>query len=209
MTEQFIRQYDILQPSNFKIHIVGAGGIGSPTALVLAKMGYQDITVHDFDAVEEHNTASQFYRLDQLGKPKLEALKENILAFTGVEIKTAEGNVDRISNSDIIVMAVDNMKSRQEIYKNSLGYRFYVDGRMGGQVFNLYAFTPFNAFKYDKTLYSDEEAEEVPCTAKAIAYNTFGIASYIANLIKRFDRNESYPFEINGDYVNCKLYSSN
>ncbi len=204
-----LRHYDIVRPSPLKIAIIGAGGIGSMVALTLAKIGYQDITVYDHDRVEEHNVASQFYRLSDLGRSKLDALKENVLAFTGVHIRTSEGEVSALSNcADIIVMAIDNMRSRKQIFENSSGYQLYIDGRMGGQIYNIFSFTPFDSMRYQTTLFTDDEADPTPCTAKAIAYNTFGIASQIANIIKRFDKKESFPFEINGDYVNIKLHTS-
>ena len=78
--ERYKRQYDFVKFDELKlpIHVIGAGGVGSWTALLLAKMGCQDITVYDMDEVEDHNVASQFYSEDQLGMNKLDALKENV-----------------------------------------------------------------------------------------------------------------------------------
>ena len=40
--------------------LVGAGGIGAATALCMAKVGFECLTVMDFDTVEEHNIPNQF-----------------------------------------------------------------------------------------------------------------------------------------------------
>jgi len=45
-------------------------------------MGCENITLVDYDEVELHNTASQFYKTSDIGKLKVEALKDNILDFT-------------------------------------------------------------------------------------------------------------------------------
>ena len=46
-------------PPHFSVHIVGAGGLGAMTALVLAKMGVRLMTVCDDDIVSEQNIPTQ------------------------------------------------------------------------------------------------------------------------------------------------------
>jgi hypothetical protein len=202
MDTRLIRQFDILKPSPLDIHIVGAGGIGSWTALVLAKMGYENITVYDFDNVEDHNIATQFYKQSDLDTEKTKALAENIEMFSGIKIKTS-GKPDVIK-CEVLILAVDNMESRKEITSKAV-FDFCVDARMGGQIFNIFSFFPFEIQRYDKTLFSDADAVQDPCTAKSICYNVFGIASFIGNIVKRFDKGEHLPFELNGDYINLRL----
>ena len=86
---RFHRQLDLLdlKLSSTPITIIGAGATGSFTALTLAKMGFSELTVFDFDTVEEHNLPNQFYRTSDLGKPKVLALQEIIRDFEGIEIK--------------------------------------------------------------------------------------------------------------------------
>ena len=58
----FLRQLDIADPSRFKdkpITVVGAGGIGAATVVALAKTGFENITVYDFDKIEDHNFPNQ------------------------------------------------------------------------------------------------------------------------------------------------------
>ena len=75
---RYHRQLDILDPKSMDVPvtIIGAGATGSFTALSLAKMGIRNITIYDFDTVEEHNLPNQFYRQCDLGKRKVEALRE-------------------------------------------------------------------------------------------------------------------------------------
>jgi len=61
---------------------------------------------------------------------------------------------------------------------------------------------------YETTLYSDEEALEAPCTARAVIYNVFGIAGFIGNQVKRFVRNQPYSREIIWDYVTMTLLTT-
>jgi tRNA A37 threonylcarbamoyladenosine dehydratase len=62
----FLRQLDIADPSQFKdkpVTVIGAGGIGAAMVVALAKTGFENITVYDFDTVEEHNLPNQLFSM--------------------------------------------------------------------------------------------------------------------------------------------------
>lgn len=58
--------------------IGGAGGLGSNVALMLVRAGIGKLTIVDFDEVAPSNINRQFYFHDQIGRSKVEALKENL-----------------------------------------------------------------------------------------------------------------------------------
>ena len=60
------------------IGIAGVGGIGSNVALNLTRSGVAALRIVDFDNVEASNLNRQFYFRDQIGRPKVEALRENL-----------------------------------------------------------------------------------------------------------------------------------
>ena len=72
MATRYARQLDIVdvEKLSIPIHIIGNGGIGSWVSLLLCKMGCSNIHLYDEDTVEEHNIASQFFKLEDLGKEK-------------------------------------------------------------------------------------------------------------------------------------------
>jgi sulfur carrier protein ThiS adenylyltransferase len=63
------------------VGIAGAGGLGSVVAENLARSGVGKLVIADFDTVEPSNLNRQRYSLEQLGKPKVQALAENIRGF--------------------------------------------------------------------------------------------------------------------------------
>jgi len=68
-----------------KIGIAGAGGLGSNCAVNLVRVGFEKLTIVDFDRVDAANLDRQFYFLDQVGMDKVEALEKelrNCFAFT-------------------------------------------------------------------------------------------------------------------------------
>lgn len=61
------------------VGIAGVGGLGSAVAVALARCGVGRLIVADFDLVEPSNLNRQQYFVDQLGLPKVEALRQNLL----------------------------------------------------------------------------------------------------------------------------------
>jgi len=84
LNNRFIRQQDAVNMdrlSKLPITLIGAGSIGSTTAVWLGKMGIQDICVFDDDKVEEHNWSNQMFRASDIGKPKGQALFDVMREF--------------------------------------------------------------------------------------------------------------------------------
>jgi molybdopterin/thiamine biosynthesis adenylyltransferase len=196
MTTQpdYWRQLDILDPEALDVPIVviGAGGIGSPTALALAKMGCHDLTIYDPDIVEAHNLPNQMYRLLDIGRPKAQALRDLITMFAGDVVHDYDVAVSGQALNGIVVAAVDTMNTRRDVWERGVRYqsgvRLFIDARMGGEVCRIYSIHPSDPDDirfYEATLYGDDEATEQECTAQAIIYNVFAIAALIANQVKK------------------------
>lgn len=206
------RQLDIVNPNELdmlgSVTLIGAGGIGSPTALALTKMGITDLSVYDDDEVDNHNIPNQIYKLNGVGKPKVDCLKELCQDFSGVEITANKKrfDLDGKNLNGIVISAVDSMDSRIEIW-NLIKYKplvtHYIDSRMAAEIAVMYTIRPTNSSDiqmYEETLYTDKESVETRCTEHSIIYNVFGISSFIANQIKRIAKNEQYFKEIILDY---------
>jgi hypothetical protein len=210
----FWRQTDLLHPDQlgFPLTLIGAGGIGSPVALAVAKMGCRRITLYDPDVIEQHNLPNQVYRLRDVGRPKVVALAELLGEFAAPAVQAIQAAVDGQRLEGVVVCAVDSMASRERIWRESVRFRatvpLYVDARMGAQVCRVLSVRPCDpddVRRYEATLYADEEAAEDPCTAQAIVYTTFGVAALVANQIKRFARDEPLAGDIIFDFVTLTL----
>lgn len=64
--------------SNASVGIAGLGGLGSHIAFALARLGIGELVLADFDAVDVSNLNRQQYRISDLGRPKAEALAEQL-----------------------------------------------------------------------------------------------------------------------------------
>jgi len=201
-TLNFDRQHKIFDPINqkLKIHIVGVGSIGSFIALNLAKLGFNQIKITDFDIVEEHNIPNQFYRIRDIGKFKVNALQEIIKSFTNLEVEIENIKIDEnyewdLDLNSLIVVAVDSMEVRQMIFEQIKDIPVKIlDTRMGGEMFNIYCCDLGNEEdkeRYKKTLYI--QTSDLMCGEKSIIYNVLNIASESCNIIKMIDKDEEYP----------------
>lgn len=201
----FWRQIDIVpldKLQDTQVTIIGVGGIGSPTALALAKMGVGHLIIFDGDTVTNHNLPNQLYRTSDLGKNKVDALAEILAEFSQTEVVSIAEFFERQSVRGIVISGVDSMATRKKILeairmKPSITH--YIEARMGGQSGMIYTINPClsaDLRAYETTLYSDEAAQELPCTQRAIMYNVFVIAGLIGNQVKRIVCSEPLDQEI-------------
>jgi len=104
---------------NSTIGIAGLGGLGSNAAISLTRAGVGKLVLVDFDKVEGNNLSRQYYFLDQIGKPKVDALKENIKKInpeTKVEtfnLKLRKGSMEKpFKDVDLVIEALDNAETK-------------------------------------------------------------------------------------------------
>lgn len=75
-----------------RVFVAGCGGLGSNVAVCLARAGVGFISLADFDRVEPSNLNRQHYFVDQLGMPKVEALRQT-LARVNPDVQVAAAAV--------------------------------------------------------------------------------------------------------------------
>ena len=201
MLNRYSRQLDIVDSDKLSlpIHIIGAGGIGSWTALLLAKMGCSDITVYDDDVVENHNVASQFFKESDLGKAKTEALFENIQMFAGTNIRIEKQEKELEIQTGLVILAVDSAETRIELGETFKDKDIYIiDGRMGGLQAEVYF---RHASQYLPTTVAPENADQEACTAKSIGFNCAFIGSMIANYVRLFVNEKIEPYSEDEEFI--------
>lgn len=204
------RQLDLFNPHQFRttrVNLIGCGGIGSATGLALGKMGVPQLVLWDMDSVENHNLPNQLYPVSALGQFKVVALRDEIKRQdpqTYVQAMAEEYDGQYLDG--IVIAAVDSMKARQQIWHGVLNQdhapRWLIDGRMGAETGIVYTCRiPEEIEYYQTTLHSDEAGVELPCTARAIIYNTFMLAALIANQVKRIAAGQPVTRGITFDFA--------
>jgi len=100
-----------------KVIIVGCGGLGSAAAVYLAASGIGQIHLVDFDEVSVSNLHRQvFYKVDDIGKSKIEILKNYIESISPfVKVSTSKNPVSKenvfnlISKTDYVLDCTDSL----------------------------------------------------------------------------------------------------
>ena len=125
MRSEFFSRHDPVMLDIFQaatVAIAGAGGLGSNVAALLARAGVGHLIMADFDIVEAHNLNRQQFFMDQVGRPKVEALKDNLIRinpFSRYDIfhtRLGSGNYAEIlGGAQILVEAFDSIESKTEL----------------------------------------------------------------------------------------------
>lgn len=197
-SKYLVRQADIipLECLTKKITIVGAGAVGSWVSLSLAKMGFTNQEVYDFDEVSTENMNCQFYPIGDIGRQKVDALSDLVHTFTGANIRCFNHKVTKLDkiNTDILITAVDSMKVRKLLDDISIR-RFTIDPRMAAEYASMEVVDMrknSHVDNYKKTIYSDDEAAHERCTAKATMYTVNLIAGQVVKAVKDIALEQPY-----------------
>jgi hypothetical protein len=94
--------------------LIAGCGIGSSPAVCAARMGFENFVLVDGDVVDGHNLNRQFYDFADIGRPKVQALKEKIARINpnatvdAIEAYLHADNTDDIvSRADVVFDTVD------------------------------------------------------------------------------------------------------
>ena len=103
-----------------KALIIGAGGLGSPSAIYLSLAGVGTVGIVDFDVVELSNLQRQIlHHTADVGRPKVKSAYDNIKSYNpDVNVVLHETRLDSsnameiISQYDLVINGADNFATR-------------------------------------------------------------------------------------------------
>lgn len=164
----------------------GAGGIGSWLSFFLARANF-NVTLSDFDIVEEHNIGGQLFKRNQIGKYKAEAVGRNVSEFSTNTINAQTVKItEETATHEFMFSAFDNMDARRAMFKvwkrswNNMNRPIFIDGRLNAEQFQIFCVTPENADVYERIhLFNDSEVEDAPCSAQQTTHTAAMIAGHM------------------------------
>ena len=173
----------------------------------------RNITLIDYDMVEAENIGTQFFHEMDIGNHKHLALEQNLFVMSNSRLtglnslehkfeynKTKDYlSLQELCQGAIIVSAIDSMKARDWLFQlaPTLGADYFIDGRMAIQYLHVLGVDPLDleaSKKYQGTLFSDEEAVQMPCTNKSIGYTAMIAGGVIAKVVKDVAVGKQQPF---------------
>jgi len=109
------------------IAVAGVGGLGSAIAIALARVGVGRLIIADFDLVEPSNLNRQQYFIDQIGLPKVYALRDTLcrinphVKVTAADLRLTPENIpDLFARADIVVEAFDDPAQKAMLVETCL-----------------------------------------------------------------------------------------
>lgn len=102
-----------------KLILLGVGGVGSFALDALYNTGITNITIVDFDTYEESNLNRQMGSYGNIGRVKVDALKERYPEVTPIHLKITTEWIDDFdfSSYDYILDAIDDIKPKVHLIK--------------------------------------------------------------------------------------------
>ena len=205
---------------NSKILIVGAGGLGCPSADLLTRAGVGLVGVIDYDKISLSNIHRQtLYSSKDVGKYKVKVLKKKLnlinkeVKINIYNLKANEKNFEKIINKyDIIVDGSDNFKTKFLLNKFSIKFKKKLIvgaiSKFDGHVFTF----NFNSKKTPclKCFYQSEPSDEIlNCESEGILGSTANIvgaiqANEVLKVILKIGKNLSSNILIL-DFLNLKF----
>lgn len=116
--------------SSARVAIAGLGGLGSNVAIQLARIGVGHLHLIDFDCVDLTNLNRQHYFIRHLGRPKTEALREQILELNPyLEIQTdfvriTQENLEALFAGEQIVCEAFDVPENKAMLVNGILEKF-------------------------------------------------------------------------------------
>lgn len=97
-----------------KLILLGVGGVGSFALDALYNTGIKNITIVDFDTYEDSNMNRQLGSVGNIGRIKVDALKERYPEVTAINEKITPEWIDEFdfSSYDYILDAIDDIKPK-------------------------------------------------------------------------------------------------
>ncbi|RYD04214.1 hypothetical protein N752_15330 [Desulforamulus aquiferis] len=125
---KFFGEEGLARIQSKRIGLAGAGGLGSNCAQMLVRCGFRKLTLVDFDKIEMSNLNRQFFFMSQVGQPKVEALKKNLLDINpDLEIRLFENKIEPANvaqffyDCDAVVEALDSPVYKRLVVESYLG----------------------------------------------------------------------------------------
>jgi sulfur carrier protein ThiS adenylyltransferase len=172
------------------VGIAGAGGLGSNCAIALARVGIGKLIIADFDVVSESNLNRQYYFYDQIGKPKTDALKENIQRINAsVTVLThniclTRDNIPTLfADCDVLVEAFDRAEQKEMLIGTMLTLFPEKPLVVGLGMAGWGMFETIHTRKIDNMYICGDEVSEISQNLPPIAPRVGIVANMQANIV--------------------------
>ncbi len=125
---------------NYRVMIVGVGGVGSHAAEALVRSGITNLVIVDYDKVDVTNVNRQLMATDQtIGQDKTKALKDHLLSInpnahiTDLNIKLSKDDMQIVNDCDVdfVIDAIDTVTDKLNLIEFCQCNDIYIISALG------------------------------------------------------------------------------
>jgi adenylyltransferase/sulfurtransferase len=197
-----------LKLANSHAVIFGLGGLGSPVSMYLAAAGVGQLTLVDFDEVDDSNLQRQIvHNENNIGQPKVESAKQSLESINHhIRVKTvaeylSEDNAKQlIAKADVVIDCTDNFATRYAL--NRICYQSKTPLVSGAAIRWEGQLTTYDFRKEDspcyQCLYSEDSGQELTCRQN-------GVLAPVVGMIGSMQAIEAVKVLLNLPSLNGKL----
>lgn len=182
------------------VTIVGVGGIGSWTSLLMSRLGVKSLTLYDDDTVELGNISGQFYSSNDIDRFKVDAIQRAINRYSvyyDITSINQKFESDSIA-SPVVISCLDSMKAREVVFSSwkraalsatDRSKYLFIDGRLSAETLQVFAVSgddDSSIKRYEESIFPDYEADAVVCSYKQTSFMANMIASLITNVFVNY-----------------------
>lgn len=156
-TKALIGEIGIEKLSKSHVCVVGIGGVGGYVCAMLVRAGIENLTIIDFDKVDETNINRQFVaNVDTVGKLKTEVMQEMLLKINPkckINVYNERFNKDFAEkhfneNFDYVVDAIDSVQDKLDLICYCKAHNINIISAMGaGNRKNIPHFEVMDVYK--------------------------------------------------------------
>ncbi|MEQ8209466.1 MAG: ThiF family adenylyltransferase [Lacipirellulaceae bacterium] len=196
-SDRFERQRELVPSErlfDLEATVIGVGAIGRQVALQLASLGMRTLHLVDYDVVEAVNITTQGYLASDLGKLKVNATEQAVLAIDPRITVNAIGDRFRsyMPVEGAVFCCVDSISARESIWRSvAERCQFWADGRMRGEVLRvLTSSDSISQETYRESLFPQREAQAGACTSGGTIYTAAIAAGLMLSQFVRWLRGQ-------------------
>lgn len=162
MSEKYSRQSKIVPQEAIEqqnVAIIGVGAVGKEVLRTLVCNGVRNITIFDFDTVEEHNCVTQGFYESDIGRPKVEAAAEEACKLNRDCTIVAVNDRWRPNDTKFTAafFCVDSLSMREKLCNYfSKCVSFCADSRIGGEQIRLLTISDEKSKEHYLTTITDD-----------------------------------------------------
>ena len=191
------------EPNKIKeqdVTVVGVGGIGSWTSLLISRLGVKSLTLYDDDTVELGNISGQFYSSNDIDKFKVDAIQGAINRYSVYYNVTSINQrfEDNSMVSPVVISCLDSMSARRTVFNawrcavnnsEDKSKFLFIDGRLSAETLQVFAVPGDDDSairRYKESIFPDHEADTEVCSYKQTSFMANMIASLITNVFVNY-----------------------